>query len=79
MCHGRPRAKEIQTELLADLATEALLTWRESSAVLGLSFGRNFRRDTLPPSPDPGDRELVQVRAVIGCMSVPRYLTSALA
>jgi hypothetical protein len=76
--YGRPRSTEQAVEALADIAEQSLLGWRESGPTLGLSFGRSVRRDTLPPPPDPGDRELVQVRLLISCATWPRYLTTVL-
>lgn len=78
MVFGRPRSAEQTVETIADLVEQALLTWRESGATLGLSFARTSLRDTLPPLPDPANRELVQVRLLIECATWPRYLTTAL-
>lgn len=75
MCFGRPRSTEQTVELIAELVKQSLLTWVESGATLGLSFARSAQDDTLPPVPDPGDREVVQVRVIVECVSWPRYLT----
>jgi hypothetical protein len=78
MVMHRPRSKEQEAELIGDLVEEALLTWRESGASLGLSHANTSRRETIPPLPLPADRELVQHRLVISCTTWPRFLTTAL-
>lgn len=78
MIFGRPRSSEQVVEGLADVAIQSLLGWRESGPTLGLTFARTYQRDSLSPPPDPGDRELVQVRIVIPCATWPRYLTTVL-
>lgn len=78
MVMHRPRSAEQAAELLGDLVEEAMLTWRESSAALGLSFANTSRRDTYPPLPTPADRELVQHRVMVSCTTWPHYLTAAL-
>lgn len=68
-----------QAELLADLAEGALLTWQESSATLGLSYGRYVvTRETPPADADPINRNRYATRVVIKCGSWPRRLSDAL-
>lgn len=78
MCYGRGAGAEQAVELDADLAEAALLTWFESGASLGITWGRQSERDTLEPPPEPYDRELVTVRIAVNCLSFPKYLTNAL-
>lgn len=79
LCVGAPRSKEQETELIADLVEAALLTWHESSAALGLSFGmRTEERSTLPPDESPFDRNIVAVRVTVRCCSWSKRLTNAL-
>lgn len=75
MIFGRPRSMEQAVEALGDTVLAAMLTWTESGATLGLTFAQSYQRDSLPPPPDPGDRELVQVRIAFQCATWPRYLT----
>lgn len=75
MCFGRPRSMEIQVEEIADAVIATLLKWVESGAGLGLTFARVAQRDSLAPTGDPADRELVTVRVVIEFSAFPRYLT----
>lgn len=76
--YGRPRSKEQEVELVVDLAEEALITWKESSPALGLSYGRYANRDTEEPDPDPEDRDLVKVRTLVRCASWAKRLSNAL-
>lgn len=81
MVYGRGRsATNARTvKQIADLAEQALLTWRESSSTLGLSFGRTSERETAPPPPDPFDREVMAERILVNGVSWARYLTDAIA
>jgi len=78
--YHRPRgAAEKEAELIADLAEAAILTWHESSAALGLTYGqRRKHRETLRPDPDAEIRDLIEVELVVQCGSWPKKLTNAL-
>lgn len=78
--YHRPRGtNQKEAELLADLAEAALLTWQESSASLGLTYGQYRKhRETLTPEPDADVRDLVEIELVVTCGSWPRKLTNAL-
>ena len=78
-CWGRPRhSKEQETELIADLCEGAMLTWHESSAVLGLTYGMSVERETLDNEQNPELRDIVgiRLRARVACW--PRRLSNAL-
>jgi hypothetical protein len=75
---GRTAANARLAEQLGDLTEQALLTWVESSATLGLSFGREADRETVPPPQEPADRDIIGVRVLVQCATWPRYLTDAL-
>lgn len=80
MVYGRGRTPSTVSTVkqIADLAEQALLTWKESSATLGLTFGQFSQRDTVPPPPEPADREVFAERVLVTCQSFPRYITDAL-
>lgn len=80
MCFGRPRSAEATVETIVDVVEQSLLTWQDGgSSTLGLSFAKDTQaRDTLPMLPDPYDRELVQVRLLMNCVSWARYYSDAL-
>jgi hypothetical protein len=79
-CIHQSRQKLSDCEAIADLIEQALLSWRESSPEIGLTFGQTSVRDTDPPDDEllPKDRDLVTVRVVVRCASWPRRLTAAM-
>ena len=78
-CVHRARASEPDCETIADIVETALLTWRESTATLGVTQGQFLiRRDTVPPSTAPGDRDLTEIYVVVRCFSWAKFLTGAL-
>lgn len=74
---GRPQSTEQTCELAHDLAEEALLTWRESSAALGLSFGVGSDRESVEPTDDPEENDLVHIRSRVECLSFTKRLSNA--
>lgn len=75
--YGRPRAKEQETELLAELILKALLTWRVSGASDGLVVVTSAQRNSDPPLDEPEDRDIVARGVIAEGYSYPLYLTSA--
>lgn len=73
---GADKAQEVETVL--DLAEEALLTWHESSAANGLTYGMRIQRETEPLDTDPEDRSLVATRSAVRCCSWQKRLSNAL-
>lgn len=73
---GANKAQEVETVL--DLAEEALLTWHESSATNGLTYGMRLQRETEPVDTDPEDRTLVAARSAVRCCSWSKRLSNAL-
>jgi hypothetical protein len=61
-CYGSPRSTQWTIEGVADVADQAMLTWEDRTD--GVAFGGYRSRWTLPPFPDPADRELVRVRCL---------------
>lgn len=79
MCYGRPRSKEQETEQIADLVEEALLTWHESSAANGLTYGVELdKRDTEPAFPEAVDSDIVAIRVRVRCCTWSKRLSNAL-
>jgi len=76
MCYGRPRSSEQGVEQIADLVTQALITWTDGSS--GVVFGRSVQRSTIPPVGDASDRELVTVRLVVDVTAWSLSLVGAL-
>lgn len=79
MCMARPRNPwGAQLEVYADVIDQALhnVAWRDDAGTKGLAFMQSRTRDTLPPFPDPVDREVVQVRIVQGIVIWPQMLTA---
>lgn len=76
---GRTAANARTVKQIADLIEQAMLTWLESSPTLGLSFGNDVSRETLPVPPDPFDRDVMAERVTVSCSTVPRYVTDVLA
>ena len=79
MLLARPRNPwGAQLEVYADVIDQALhqVAWRDAAGTRGLAFTGERSRDTLPPFPDPVDREVVQVRIVQGLTLYPRALTA---
>jgi hypothetical protein len=70
---GRPRSTQWDVEACADLADQALLAWHHTTT--GLHFSRFRTRDTLPPAPDPMDREVVLIRLLFPVVLWPTYRT----
>lgn len=66
-------------EQIADLVEEALLTWVESSATLGLTFGQSSRRESQEPLPESPNRDLAEVTVYVTCISWATRLTSIVA
>lgn len=76
--YGRGASKAQEVETVLDLAEEALLTWHESSAANGLTYGMRLQRETEPLDTDPEDRTLVAARSAVRCGSWPKRLSNAL-
>jgi hypothetical protein len=74
MLFGRPRSQGKTIEDLADQFDQAMLRYKDGSA-LGLVFSRSRQRDTMPAPVDPADREVVQIRLAYSCKAWPLYLT----
>lgn len=68
----RPLAKRLSVETIADRVEGALRGWRD--ARFGFVLANEPQRDTLPQTPPPGDRELVQVRLVFEIVAYPQLL-----
>lgn len=72
---GRPRGvQQWVVEGCADVADEALLAWQ--SVTDGIAFSCFRTRDTLPPAPDPMDRDVVMVRLLFPVVLWPTYRTA---
>ena len=69
----RPRSQQWRAEGIADVATQAFLQWDLRSS--GLLFSGHVRRITMPPAPDPMDRELVQITLFVPVVAWPVMLT----
>lgn len=83
-CVHQSRDKLDDCEAIADLAEQALLTWRESSPALGLTYGQTADRDAddvgdIDDEPLLQGRDLVQIRVLVRCVSWPIRLTAAVA
>lgn len=75
MCfHQRP--KERDCESIADVVEQSLLSWRESSTTLGLTFARTAQRDRLPYLNDAANKDIVTVRVIVGVAAFPKRLTA---
>lgn len=72
MVYDRPRARQLAAETIADRVTAALLSYRDGTAGFLLVTPRT--RDSLEPTPPPGDRELVQIRLVFEVIAYPTML-----
>jgi hypothetical protein len=80
MCHHRDRTKGADLEAIADVAGQALIGWRESSAAAGITVGRDVQRNRLDAATGEGVLAGVDtIRLVVSCWSFPRTLTAALA
>lgn len=75
---GRGAGKAQEVETVLDLAEEALITWHESSAANGLTYGISKTRESEPVETDPEDRTLMASRALVHCASWPKRLSNAL-
>jgi len=73
MFFDRPRSRAEALDLIADVADQALLSWAQATD--GITFARFRLRDTLPPAPEPMDRELVVIRQVFPVVLWPTYRT----
>jgi hypothetical protein len=73
MTYHKPRAQLAIISPIADCYDEALLEWVETSG--GFFGSRLLSRRTLPPFPEPADRELVVIRQVFSVAVWPEYLT----
>lgn len=69
----RPRRATATLETAADRCDIAMQRYADASD--GLLFSRERTRDTLPPFPEPADREVVQIRLVYPLVAWPTYLT----
>ena len=69
----RPRSQQWRAEGIADVAEQAFLGWDLASS--GLLFSRHVRRVTMPPAPEPMDRELVQITVFVPVVAWPVMLT----
>ena len=70
------RADDGNVELVADLVEDALLTWRESSDTLGITFGQSSTRESREPINDPINRDLAEVALTVTCGSWEKRLTA---
>jgi hypothetical protein len=70
--YDRPRSRQLAAETIADRILGALLGYRD--ARYGFVMANPPTKDTLPPTPPPGDRELVQVRLVAEIVAYPQLL-----
>jgi hypothetical protein len=75
--YDRPREKLANLERSADVADMALLRFTTGSTPpgVGVVFGRDRTRNTLPPFPAPADREVCAIRLVFPLTIWPAYLT----
>lgn len=71
MCHHRPRTKEADLDVIADLVQQALTAWVESSAAVGLTFSRGWQRDRLD-----FDDEVITQRLLFPCSSLSTLVTA---
>lgn len=74
MCHHRPKTKEADLDVIADLVQQAMTAWRESASSLGLTFSRGWQRDRLD-----FDDEVITQRLLFPCSSLPKLVTAVLA
>jgi hypothetical protein len=73
MVYDRPRARQLAAATIADRVTAALLSYRDGSSGFLLVTPRS--RDSLEPTPPPGDRELVQIRMTFEVIAYPALLS----
>lgn len=71
--YRRPRSALQDLETDADLCDLAMQRYVASDA-LGIVFGRQRQRDTLPPFTDLADREVVTIRLVYPLVTWPAWL-----
>lgn len=76
-CHARPRSSLAAAEAIMDRVEAALLQWSTATPAGLLTVRRMVQRDTLPPFPDPADREVIQIRAVFALTWWAPYRTDA--
>jgi hypothetical protein len=73
------RTEDGTVEQIADLVEEALLTWQESSALLGFTRGQSSRRESQEPLTDAPNRDLAEVTVYVTCFSWATRLTGIVA
>lgn len=71
--YDRPRSRQIAAETIADRIEGAILGYRD--ARYGFVMMNPPTRESLPSTPPPGDRELVQVRIVTEVIAYPQMLS----
>lgn len=77
---GRNAANARTVKQIADLCEQALETFMEASADLGLTWGDDhIERETVPPPTEEFDREVMAERLAASGVCYPRYLTDVLA
>ena len=70
----RPRSNTLRAEGVADQMDGAMTRLRRQDSS-GLLMCRSRTRDTIVPSGDPADREVVSIRLVYPLVVWPQYLT----
>lgn len=78
MCYGRSREDRVSINALADVVTQALLTFRESSADFGLTFFTGVHREGIVDLPTPSAPEAIGLKLVLDGATWPAVLTDAL-
>lgn len=76
--HHRPRAKAQEAEYIADLAEEAILSWRYRSVTGDLAYGQGRTRETMQADTNPAGRDRVHVQKVVVVSSWPARFGAAL-
>lgn len=71
--YDRPRSRQLAAETIADRIQGAILGYRDGR--YGFAMMNPPTRESLPPTPPPGDRELVQVRLVSEVIAYPQLLS----
>lgn len=80
MVHHQGRNNGAALETLTDLILQALITWRESSTEVGLSFAREYVQDRLTTVAATGTlANVLTNRLLIAVSSFPRRITMAVA
>lgn len=70
---AQPRSEASALEVMADVADEAMLGWRQATS--GLAFSFEGSRMSIPPAPPPLNSEVVQIRLTYPVVVWPAFLT----